>query len=238
MRATKTLLLAGLLAASALAPAGAADLLQSPLYENAPEVVPVEIGNAWYLRVDGAYDFKSDVDASADGGLGRSDGTLQLDGAPDFGVGAGYHFTDMLRADVTGRYWRGDLSGDFSGGGVGGKLRAWEVMANAYVDLGTIAGFTPYIGGGAGAVNLRLEDVSCAAAYACDGSADASGDWRFAYAAMAGVAYSLTQNLQLDVGYRYTHVGEGDLGSFGDLRLSDDGFDRHSIQAGIRYSLW
>src|SRR5690606_13395425 len=70
-------------------------------------------------------------------------------------IGFGYHFTDYLRADLNLGYIPGnEASLDYAAVGTtaSGSLsnRAWYGMANTYVDLGTYAGFTPYIGAGLG----------------------------------------------------------------------------------------
>jgi opacity protein-like surface antigen len=265
----------------------AADLIE-PVYEEVPEIVPVEVGSGWYLRGDVSYDFKSDLDASyrtfgpvgCPGGCGIDptyddqdyDG-FEIDSGANVGVGFGYQFTDYFRGDLTAHYWQADVKGDDRGGfGIdcygnvitdaecrsedSSKISAWELMANAYVDLGTFAGFTPYVGAGVGAVHVKYDDFTNTSYSVYDGvdgavaySATHPGesDWRFAYALMAGASYDLTQSLKLDVGYRYVNVDEGDMFGFDSYTAGfgaagaqgkDDGFDRHTIQAGLRYSLF
>ncbi len=64
-------------------------------------------------------------------------------------------------------------------------------MANGYVDLGTWAGFTPYVGAGLGtgytdvAEQLRLR-ARQTLAVGCD---HRRRSWNFAWALMAGVGY-------------------------------------------------
>ncbi|UIJ70815.1 outer membrane protein [Aurantimonas sp. HBX-1] len=227
--------------------AAAADMLppiyDAPLYENVPEVVPVEIGNGWYLRGDVSYDFDSDLDVGGD-----DSAELGLDDGYGFGAGFGYRFTDFFRGDLTARYSKADL--DFAdtpfAAVLDGDASSWELMANAYVDLGTFVGFTPYVGGGVGAVRTEY-DLNCSfGGFDCGTLFDASetdgSDWRFAYALMAGVAYNISDNLALDVGYRFLDVDGGEFyglsGDGIDYALEDDGYQRHTIQAGVRYSLW
>ena len=263
-----------LLGAMALAPfaqgAQAADMVE-PAYEDVPEVVPVEIGSGWYLRGDVSYDFKSDskgsyrtyADPDADecefnnvcgSGYDTQDyDKWNIGEAANFGAGFGYQFTDYFRGDLTAHYWKADVDGTDHGGcdtvcgsTESGKVDAWELMANAYVDMGTFAGFTPYVGGGLGAVNVSYKDF---ATNNFDDEGHTGTDtlygersWRFAYALMAGVSYDLTTNLKLDAGYRFVDVDGGDMFSHnlnGNVdQGKDDGFQRHTIQAGIRYSLF
>ncbi|HEV7318630.1 MAG TPA: outer membrane protein [Ensifer sp.] len=181
-------------------------------------------------------------------------------------LGVGYQFTDTFRADLTAEYFEGRFNGSSSsanpcagqGAGTscafstGADYSALGLMANAYVDFGTLAGFTPYVGAGLGATRLNwdtaIERASCVGA-ACAGtpasnSYEGRDSWRFTYALMAGVSYDLSEQLKLDVGYRYSHIGDGEMFGFGAEALAgargdkgfDDGLSRHEIRAGLRFS--
>lgn len=202
---------------------------------------------------------------------------FDLDEAADAGLGFGYQFTDYFRGDLTARYWKADIDGSSSNDCLGragsgavfpvgstcdsadhGQLQAWEVMANAYVDLGTVAGLTPYVGGGAGAVHIDYADLTrtsrcvvdghdCGASFGSETSHDGVDSWRFAYALMAGASYDLSRELKIDLGYRYLNVDGGDMYDFdtastghgaSGVQGTDDGFDRHTIQVGLRYALF
>jgi opacity protein-like surface antigen len=265
----KILLLGGMALMPFAQGALAADMIQ-PAYEDVPEVVPVEIGSGWYLRGDVSYDFKdkthgsyvtyADPDTDVCGDLcgtgydTQSYDEWKLGESADFGAGVGYQFTDYFRGDLTAHYWHADIDGrnesiacgEFCGSIESSKATAWELMANAYVDMGTFAGFTPYVGAGVGAVNIDYDNFK-STNYFADGSQNSdslSGEnsWRFAYSLMAGVSYDLSKNLKLDAGYRFTDIdggkmfGGNDLG--GIVSGEDDGFQRHTIQAGIRYALF
>jgi opacity protein-like surface antigen len=106
------------------------------------------------------------------------------------------------------------------------EIRRWDLLANGYLDLGTWDGFTPYIGAGAGvtwarinqSVNFTFNGLPCQASCGfTDGSnvvafadfdrSQSSMTYRFAWAAMAGVAIAMTDHAQLDVGYRFLDLG-------------------------------
>ncbi|MCJ2055829.1 outer membrane beta-barrel protein [Methylobacterium sp. J-048] len=156
------------LAASVGAPclAAAADLLPPP----PPPPPPIEVGGGWYLRGDvgasvytrpkytEAYDYTGYPDAN------RSFGN-EVGGGGFAGVGVGYQFTPFLRGDVTGEYrYSTGLRGseyykgpEFDNGlgsyGVNKSSSNFDsavVLANAYFDLGTWYGITPFVGGGVG----------------------------------------------------------------------------------------
>jgi opacity protein-like surface antigen len=89
-------------------------------------------------------------------------------------------------------------------------------MFNGYVDMGTWWGVTPYIGGGLGFAYNKLSGFTDTG-YAYTGNDPASptggyltdgGKWNFAWALMAGLSFNVTQNLKLDLGYRYLDYGK------------------------------
>jgi opacity protein-like surface antigen len=117
------------------------------------------------------------------------------------GGGIGYRFSDSIRTDLTV-----DWSGDYTVA-PGAELSLTTVMANGYLDWANDTSFTPYVGLGAGYAFV-------------DGGNDG-----FAIGAAAGVAVDLTNNLAVDVGYRFRDV----------MAAGDDPFE-HQVTAGLRFS--
>lgn len=276
----RTVLALGIASLMPLAPAIAADY-DPPVYvDQAPEYTPVEVGSGWYLRGDIGYILKDRIgsvdyrvfDPTPPGTYFNSAfDTRDLDTDFTFAAGFGYHFNDWLRADATVEGFRGDFSGSTSSAGACGgmpaltscrsqddaKFSAIGIMANAYADLGTFAGFTPYVGGGLGYSLVRWGDLSnslycvgatCPTTAAISTTTHGGEDsWRFTYALMAGVAYDISKNLKLDVGYKYRHINSGDMfgwdsfssaaGATG-IQGRDNGFDTHEVKVGLRYNLW
>jgi opacity protein-like surface antigen len=214
---------AGAILASTAA-ASAADL---PI--PAPMPVPVDFGG-WYLRGDigmtnqsvKSIDSNSVPFISDQSGIGFDSSTL-------FAVGVGYQFNNWFRADITGQY-RGKanlhgsqtifngtdhLADDYSGS----KSEAL-FLANAYVDLGTWWGVTPFIGAGVGTSYNRISGfrddgvVSNATTlfpsvtYFSD-----KGQWSFAWAAHAGIAYRVNPALTLEFAYSYVDLGDAAPGA-------------------------
>lgn len=187
-------------------------------------------------------------------------------------VGFGYNFTDYLRADLTFDASRISFDGasssplpcsadiDYLGTSCRSQdsatASALGIMANGYVDLGTYVGFTPYVGGGLGMTyvdwgalssNAYCVGASCPAAFAGASEADGEKSWRFTWALMAGMAYDLTKNLKVDLGYRYRNIAGGQMFAFDPLTQlagatgtqgEDPGFTSHEVRVGLRYSLW
>lgn len=226
----------------------------------------------WYARAD--FGYAAAIHGSKPGytvfdGAGHTENrfdSARFDRPFSVGGGIGYQFTDVFRADLTADYFSGDLSGTSSsaarcsaGEAVGtgcsfshaGEYDGIGVMANAYADLVTIAGFTPYAGAGLGVAHIswdRFETrASCTAGgAACSGTVygtevlEGDSAFRFSYALMAGVSYAVTDRVKLDAGYRFSGIAGGDISSFqpSGAQGTDRGFSRHEVRVGLRVSLW
>ncbi|MBD9373410.1 porin family protein [Rhizobium sp. ARZ01] len=237
----------------------------------APEVDmgTIAVAQGWYIRGDLGYS------GWIDGGEPRyhyfdSFDDLQSNSVDDtdfsdtfsYGFGMGYQFNNYLRTDLTVDFFNSSVEGESqidSNCPVGGGscdlthdtgFDAISVMANGYVDLGTYAGFTPYVGAGVGSTNIQWDDaktVTCDDVSCVTTRNPGEESWRFTYALMAGASYDLTNRIKLDVGYRYSDVDGGkmfgyngtekDLGASG-TDAHDEGFQRHEIRAGIRVTTW
>ncbi|SOC37016.1 opacity protein-like surface antigen [Rhizobium subbaraonis] len=249
----------------------------------APEVdmSTVAVAQGWYIRGDLGYAASikgGDGSYNYIGEGGADESRERFDDARfskpfSYGVGMGYQFNNFVRTDLTTDFFNSSFDADSSIGracpgenaGTGcdftheSGFNAISVMANGYIDLGTYAGFTPYIGGGVGATNVQWDDLktraTCVDGTGACGSTE-QGDvvrnpgeesWRFTYALMAGASYDLTNRIKLDIGYRYSDVDGGKmfgyssaekaLGASG-TKARDDGFQRHEIRAGIRVTTW
>lgn len=220
-----------------------------------------------YLRADLGYSpWTGDDDASYrfNDGVNSGDFDDSRFGKPlSGGAGIGYQFNDLFRADLTGEFFEGTFEGSgrtaqpCSGAAPAGTgcsydgsadFRAYGFMANGYVDILNVSGFTPYVGAGIGATHVAwgtfTASPSCVdGSGACGGAtfADAryAGEdgWRFTYALMAGVSYSVSDRVKLDIGYRFSDIAGGAMFSGGGSS-EDAGLRRHEFRAGVRVSLW
>ncbi len=189
-----------------------------------------------------------------------------------WGGGFGYRFTDYFRADATIDGFRADFSGTTASDDpcvadpVAGtscrsvndsQVSAYSIMANGYVDLGTFVGFTPYAGAGIGYSFVSWQGLNDTT-YCVDGaspcpsppapgavdSTSHPGDdgWRLTYALMAGVAYDISRNFKLDVGYKYRNIDGGNMFGWDSPQTLGDGthgnIETHEIKVGLRYELW
>lgn len=158
------------------APALAADMgyLPPPDYSIAPEHATT-LGNGWYLRGDAGWTRENLPALAADAGLAAALSTTSGWVAT---LGAGYQFNNYLRVDLTYDYRNTQRanaqSGTFecvtdvvgvtrAGIAVGinaitgdcaakqtSEFKRSSLLANAYIDLGTWTGLTPYVGAGLG----------------------------------------------------------------------------------------
>ena len=221
-----------------------------PIYvEEAPEYVPVEIGSGWYLRGDVAYNFNRPYRNRL---IGPNPAITYEDSAVPVSasIGAGYHFNDYLRADLQFGYLGGNQATmRYAAAGpsqveMNADNTLWSGMISAYGDLGTIAGFTPYLGAGVGLVvsdrEYRFEQDFQDPAVADQRFDDSKKGYSFAYAVGAGVAYRVSKNVSVDVGYRYLSAPGAErveLTGPGTYNIKK-GIDLHQIRVGLRYDLW
>lgn len=260
-------LAASVLIAVASAPAAGADLYDPPVIKYDPPAQKVSFGG-WYLRghigmsnqrFRGLDYFRFD----------NPDLSLQwLDrggfaSAPIFGGGVGYAFNSWLRADVTAEY-RGKSSFSaldryefIAGPAIGAwgtnqytaKKSEWLLLANAYADLGTFHGITPYVGAGIGTSRNTISHFNDTNVITNGGGyAGAGTQWQLAWALHAGVGYDVTERTTIDLGYSYVNLGNATTGQAFNyspdpaFSAPNDGFKfrglhSHDLKLGIRYKL-
>lgn len=250
--------------------AQAADL--NPIVIEAPEPLPIAhhgpaSSGGWYIRGDVGYAWNDLDGVHFLQGTGtpfvamRDFRTATLDDSWMIGGGVGYNIAKHLRADLTLDYiTEADFTGSTTGYCTGANYNplvdpnctssdaatrtALLLLANAYVDLGTYHGFTPYVGAGIGGAHVKWSNL--ANTLPTDSNEGRNGatihpgnsDWRFAYSLMAGASYCVTDAVELDGSYRFTHIEGGDM--FGLVSNGGPGYDKstkmHQIRAGVRYN--
>jgi opacity protein-like surface antigen len=229
MRSVKFFVAAG--AASLLSSvAFAADMAIAPPPMYGPP--PVTDFGGWYLRGDIGMtnqSLKSLNNPDPNAVLFTSVG-MGFDSSMLFDLGVGYQFNNWFRGDVTAQ-WRGrsnfhgsQFTNAFAGSALvdnysGSKSEA-VFLANGYFDLGTWWCVTPFIGGGVGASYNRISGfrddgfgstVGVARPPSVVYAADA-GKWNFAWALHTGLAYKVTPNVTVELGYSYMNLGDATTG--------------------------
>lgn len=203
---------------------------QDPIFE---EVVPVEIGSGWYLRGDISYTLNRQRYNGFDFLNIQPMTNIRVGG----GVGAGYHFNEWFRMDGQLAF----IGSDYANIRVNpleasASRSAWTGMLNAYVDLGTIAKFTPYLGAGVGLMRTKNTMTLRDPRVPVDAT-DTNTNYRFAYSAEAGVSYRVTNNVSVDVGYRFLAAPQAEQVNFNTGAVTR-GVTHHQIRAGLRLDLW
>ena len=91
------------------------------------------------------------------------------------------------------------------------KLRSQSYLANLYYDLPLSTHFKPFISAGAGMSHLRSTVA---------GTKDRQN--KFSWTAGGGMAFDITENWALDVGYRYLDLGDSAHSNefYGGIRMS------------------
>ena len=192
---------------------------------------PAPSGRTWYLKGTigaGNNEVGSMWNEVYERDGGFTIGHADMKTSAFYGLGIGVEYNRWLRFDLTGEYRgkylfigndRYNRGGPCPGPDCGANsftadIESWVGLANAYIDLGTWRGLTPYVGGGVGIASvsvLGLEDVNTPNAGIGFG-ADHT-ETNFAWALYAGVSYDVTSQFTMDLGYRYLDLGDARSGT-------------------------
>jgi opacity protein-like surface antigen len=215
--------------------ATAADLPQSwPDVLKAPIFVE-EYSSGIYVRTDAGFRSNKLGDVTAiTAGLSMFPLNRRIDDSWTAGAGFGYK-AGWLRADVTLDYgaraaYKDDLPNYVA------KVESITTLANGYIDLGTWAGITPYVGAGAGVAYVRAKDYSLL-------GPDTNlypAKWKanFAWAYGGGLSYGLSPKFLIDLNYR--HLSYGDVSTNaapGTAEIHFKDLKAQEFRAGLRYIL-
>ena len=193
---------------------------------------------AFYFGGEGGWTSLPDQNFSFSGGtIPAVSGTEKYSDGFNVGARAGYEWGPW-RFEEEFRYQTNGIDG-LSGfapslGTFGGSTNAYAVMTNVIYDFTFGWPLTPHIGAGVGAVNIH-EGLH----NSVYGSIVNDDSWQFGYQAIAGVRYSITPYLDLDVDYRYlaatsatfTVASPGAAKAFGSSFKSD--YSSHNIVASL-----
>ena len=207
-------------------------------------------GTGFYAAAGGGATLITDTtDTPQDGITGTDEDGDEADWDLDFGFSAGgsagYDFGDFrTEAEFSfqsANFRHGEkIDNDEDDQKADDSLTVMAILANGFFDLDTGTPFVPYIGIGAGAVNLAVtlnEDED-----ADEPQFEGSG-WGFAYQANVGVAYKIVDAVALTLGYKFFGTLETQVTDAGD---DDDDEDddpyvkptlmSHRLELGVRFS--
>lgn len=131
---------------------------------------------------------------------------------------------------------RSGLRGEWNGslGNRQNPKAAWQVqtfLVNGYWDIDTGSQLTPYIGAGIGASYI-YESMTSGPANARHTTSNSN--WGLAWNVGGGLAYAFTDNMALDLGYRFIGLGESSLKHRGGE--VNNYMTANEITAGLRLS--
>ena len=234
MSRLKVLAIAGLVAFAPLG-ARAADVPMSlpPVVQQAPVFVQ-GYQSGWYLRGDLGYRM-NDI-GSVESSIGINPTGNTINDRFSVGGGGGYK-AGWFRMDGTIDYAPG---ASYAAGSPDYRMKVETLtaLANLYLDLGTWAGITPYIGAGAGLSWVRTGEYFSNALLLPGLDGLKRAHWDVAWAAMGGLTYNLSPNLLLDMSYRYINFGAGltpIASNNNQLTLKD--LTAQEFRVGLRYNL-
>ncbi|MFN3688959.1 outer membrane protein [Salinarimonas sp.] len=268
----KSLAVAAAMATMIALPANAADIpIHIPLPAPPP---PVEVfAGGWYLRGDiSMTNQQSKVPRNRQLEAENPGDTIEwlqseFDSGVALGAGVGYRFNSWLRTDVTGEYrgrtrysgvervrWATEPTGAWNQTNefTADKTEA-VALVNAYLDLGTWWGITPFVGAGIGVAHVTIgnfqdratgnqPDGTLIAGHALYRNASRTN---LAWALHAGAGYEVNDRLTLELAYRYLNMGRGVTGQGGRFtnmdRIANNWEFRdlhsHDLRFGMRWNL-
>jgi opacity protein-like surface antigen len=217
-----------------LATVAAASMFLATSQANAADVdVPVADSMSMYVSVFAGASFPKDIKTVFSG----TPYSVDMKTGYLLGGAIGAQITDMVRGEVELSHssWKAKsyVGSGGSPGTASGSTNATYLLANVWLDMQNSSAFTPYAGGGVGAawvtgdVNLNNSGF---------GPADGRGT-NFAFQLGAGVKYAFTDQVSLDLGYRYKSIQNVDFKALdGQADLENGDVNSHNIQLGLTYN--
>jgi outer membrane protein OmpA-like peptidoglycan-associated protein len=207
----------------------------------APSVAATAEG--WYIGLEAGANWVDDwasVATPRGGTAGAAEASFDT-GLSALGT-VGYAFRGNLRGELELGFRENELSATTPGALLWdeGRLRELTAMANVLYDLDLTDRIFLSLGAGAGADRAEVSDRRAGALYSQE-------DWNLAYQGIAGLNFALGGRASAFLNYRYLRVGNpafdmreqyaGSTASLQPYGLEGDDFAKHSVTAGLRYSL-
>lgn len=227
------ILLAAAAATAATLVAGSA--FAADLIVDAPIAEPVVVSEPgdWYVSLFAGGVWTDDIHTDYYG----SDVAVGSDLGYTLGVAVGSEIFDDLRGEIelsAGRVEAEDVSyDDYAADDASGSISTLYLLGNLWFDIATDTGFTPYLGGGVG-VGYATADTS----FYGNEYGYGPGGVGAAFQLGAGLKFDVSQDIALDVGYRYKSILGVDFDdNDGDGVYEDADVNSHIVQAGLTFKL-
>jgi len=153
-------------------------------------------------------------------------------------LAAGYDFSKKLNIPVRAEleYAAFTEAEVWPGATYGQSYRAQTLFMNVYYDINTGTKFTPYVGAGLGAGFIRTK-------YNDDGLSGGSKTvTNFAWNIGLGLGYQFTNNIAMDIGYRFADLGkvytewDNPYGGTDPYRMETKRMYQHQFAIGARFT--
>lgn len=199
-----------------------------------------------YVGVKGGYEYKdhkkSDITDSAAAATNQNATNQKWSDDSGYTVGGaiGYNFAGMglpVRAEAEYLYhdqFKYSANNATSGGSTANfssKIDIHTLFANFYYDIKTSTAFTPYVGAGLGVAWIN-QKIGSSFPGGETGNYDTTN---FAWNLGAGVGYSLTDSIVLDLGYRYSNFGDAKKYESSTYTFQAKDLTSHEALLGLRY---
>jgi len=187
---------------------------------------PVFAAGNFYLTPQAGVVFLNDSDISIDG---EDIVSMGFDTGYGLGISAGYDF-GMMRIEGEVGYRANDMDTITEEGReypYPGDTNALSLLLNCFVDFETGTGFTPYAGVGIGAARVEFEFGEATVPFSDD-------DTVFAYQFVGGIGYALTENVTLDISYRYFATADPTFDAPTSQAFGAE-YNSHNIYMGVRF---
>jgi len=206
-------------------------ILAAGLMAGVSSVALAENAGGWYVGAETGLNSVPNLTIKENGTSAKSKYDYGYGVLLNGGYGFGKFGPGSIRAEGE-LGWRANGADKIGGRDAKGSLDAASLMANAYYDFSTGTNWTPYLGLGIGAADLRADKLR-----SNNNGIDLKDDSLvFAYQGIAGVSYALNEHLSLNADYRYFRTTEGEFkdvanaGQNGKLT-----YQAHSVLVGFTY---
>ncbi len=215
-------------------PASAADLYSPPPETDYEPPAQQAYWSPWYVALRGGAVFADDTSFAT---LGTTVGTAYDTGG--FVAGAvGYQFRNSgLRAEAELGYLSSSVEshdiagvGTFDADDAQGDTSAFFGLASVYYDIPLNAPIKPFVGGGVGVADVSFEGHGTTPT----GTVLDDNSTAFAWHLTGGVGYDISENVALEVGYRYLEFDGVDVVALDGTESSIDA-SNHIVFAGLKY---
>ena len=183
------------------------------------------VADGWYVQGGGGANWQTGGDIKVGGSTLDTDYNIGWMGS----LSGGYAWRNGLRLELEFGYRENGVDSIANAAG-NGDTRMMTGMVNAIYAFPAFSSLVPYVGVGVGGGRLKLDSVRPLGATSVNDS-----DIGVAFQGIAGVEYALSDNLGLDLSYRYMYAPSFDFAAASGAGVSTD-YRSHALMVSLRWS--